>query len=279
MLAAETINDSNKIVWRENANLQLKTLVLDGSWNFLEESSLVAAGSDFYNEIEEEFQEDFDQNGIIGTAKDFWSTEQHFNNLWGFENRGQFGGQAGDDIRAVPAFGQFGGVSNGINNLEAGQNIVAVLDTGVRVTHEDLKSNILVNNNEIPNDGIDNDSNGFIDDYYGYDFAYNDPSPDDVNGHGTHVAGTVAAASNGLGVIGGNPVGKILPVKVLDDEGNGFMSGIVSGINYAVQRGASAQHEFRWARLFSLSQFSNYPCRKQGCLTIVAAEMRIMIMI
>ncbi len=272
MLAAETINSTNKIVWRDNQNKQLKTWTLDASWNVQNETALVAPGSDAFNAIEEEFQEDFDQNGIIGASKDFWTTEQYFDRLWGFENRGQFGGQAGDDIRAVPTFGQFGGASNGINNLEAGQNIVAVLDTGVRVTHEDLKSNILVNNSEIPNDGLDNDSNGFVDDYYGYDFAYNDSSPDDVNGHGTHVAGTVAAASNGLGVIGGNPVAKILPVKVLNDQGSGFMSGIVSGVNYAVQRGAKILNMSLGGAGYSHSLNSAIThAGEQGSLTIVAA--------
>ena len=272
MLAAETINSTNKIVWRDNQNKQLKTWTLDASWNVQSETAFAAPGSDSFNAIEEEFQEDFDQNGIIGALKDFWTTEQYFDRLWGFENRGQFGGLSGDDIRAVPAFTRFGSTVNGINNLESGENIVAVLDTGVRITHEDLKDNILLNNGEIPNDGLDNDSNGFIDDYYGYDFAYDDSSPDDVNGHGTHVAGTVAAASNGLGVIGGNPVAKILPVKVLNDQGSGFMSGIVSGVNYAVQRGAKILNMSLGGPGYSHSLNSAIThAGEQGSLTIVAA--------
>ena len=272
-LAAETINAVNKLVLRNNSNSELKTWTLDANWRYLSETSFVAPGSSEFDSIEEDFNEDFDQNGIIGASKDFWSSEQYFNYLWGFQNKGQiFGGLSGADVEAVPTFETFGSSTSGINDFNSGYNIVAIIDTGVRYTHQDLKENILINGAEIPDDGLDNDNNGYVDDYRGYDFAYDDPDPNDVDGHGTHVAGTVAAASNGLGVIGGNPVAKILPVKVLDDNGSGSMSAIVRGINYAVQRGAKVLNMSLGGPGYSHAmEHAIQLAGEAGCLSIVAA--------
>ena len=97
----------------------------------------------------------------------------------------------GADINAVKAYESWGGPNNGISDLYGGENIVAVLDTGIRYIHEDLRNNMLVNSGEVPNNGVDDDENGYTDDYYGYDFAYSDGDPSDWEGHGTHVAGTI----------------------------------------------------------------------------------------
>ncbi|MEN9827176.1 MAG: hypothetical protein RI953_2921, partial [Pseudomonadota bacterium] len=70
--------------------------------------------------------------------------------------------------------------------------VVAVIDTGVDLNHEDIKSNIWKNTKEIAGNGVDDDSNGYIDDVNGWDFAYGDNDPSDGDGHGTHCAGTVA---------------------------------------------------------------------------------------
>lgn len=273
ILAAESIDNANKLVLRSNNNSELKTWTLDSDWKFLSETQFSAPGTLEFNSIEEEFQEDFDQNGIVGSSKDFWSTEEYFNYLWGFQNNGQiFGGLSGADVEAVPTFKSFGSSSNGINDFNSGYNLVAIIDTGVRYTHQDLKANILINDAEIPDDGLDNDNNGYIDDYYGYDFAYNDSDPNDVDGHGTHVAGTVAAASNGLGVIGGNPVAKILPIKVLDDNGDGSISAIVRGINYAVQRGVKVLNMSLGGPGYSHAmEHAIQLAGEAGCLSIVAA--------
>ena len=188
-------------------------------------------------------------NGIgadPGANGDFWTKEPGWNALWGFENRGGFNfndygsswpATAGADINAVAAFESWGGFNKGISNLYRGENIVAVIDTGIRYTHEDLRDNMFVNSGEIPNNGRDDDGNGFIDDYYGYDFAYNDGNPSDINGHGTHVAGTIGATSNGVGVIGSNPAAKLIAVKAFDNNGSGCGL-LIKGIDYSVMRGA-----------------------------------------
>ncbi|MDQ3990935.1 MAG: S8 family serine peptidase, partial [Actinomycetota bacterium] len=122
---------------------------------------------------------------------------------------------------------------------------VAVVDSGVDYRHRDLRTNIWTNPGEIAGNGVDDDGNGYVDDVRGWDFigpfftsVQEDNDPMDVLGHGTHVAGTVAAADNSIGVVGVAPDATIMPVKVLDDVGVGFDSTIAAGIRYAVDNGA-----------------------------------------
>ena len=115
--------------------------------------------------------------------------------------------------------------------------VVAVLDTGVDYTHPDLDGRIWQNIDEIPNNGIDDDGNGYADDVRGWDFIYNDADPMDYDGHGTHVAGIIAAEGNEFGVTGVAPNAQIMPVQVaaynIPD-----LNSVVSGIYYAVENGA-----------------------------------------
>ncbi len=117
--------------------------------------------------------------------------------------------------------------------------IVAVVDTGVYVQHVDLSGNIWHNSGEIQNDAIDNDGNGFVDDYFGYDFVYNDSDPNDIDGHGTHCAGTIGAVgNNGIGMAGVNWACKIMSVKGLGDDGKGKWSSVSAAVVYAADNGA-----------------------------------------
>ncbi len=163
------------------------------------------------------------------TPQATFPNDPSFNQLWGLHNTGQSGGTADADIDAPEAWD----IQKGNPNL-----VIGVIDTGVDYNHQDLVGNIWTNPGEIANDGIDNDGNGYIDDIRGWDFAYNDNNPSDVDGHGTHVSGTIAGkGNNGVGVTGVAWNAKIMPLKFLDDTGSGSTSNAILAIDYATDKG------------------------------------------
>lgn len=114
------------------------------------------------------------------------------------------------------------------SNRGAGQ-VIAILDTGVDLSHPDLLGNLWENPSPDPID----------EDLHGFDFIDNDGDPDDYNFHGTHVAGTAAAiADNNEGIAGVAPEAQIMAVRVLDGDGTGSTAGIAAGIDYAADHGA-----------------------------------------
>lgn len=116
--------------------------------------------------------------------------------------------------------------------------VVAVIDTGVDIDHEDLADNIWKNTGEIPGNGIDDDGNGYIDDYCGVNVITGKGDGDDDNGHGTHVAGIIAAKNNFVGVLGIAYNVKIMPVKAAMASGYLNQSAIAKAVTYAYQNGA-----------------------------------------
>lgn len=188
----------------------------------------------------------------------------------------------GTPVTAFPDVAYYGSSSdwnlNSINAPEAwaqgytGQGVVvAVVDTGVDLSHPDLFSQIWVNADEIAGNGIDDDGNGYIDDRNGWDFSSGDNNPDDANGHGTHVAGTIAAEKNGTGATGVAPDATIMPVRVLSANGSGSDSGVAAGIRYAAANGADIINLSLGGGFSSVIQSAIQYAQQLNVLVIVAA--------
>ena len=142
-----------------------------------------------------------------------------------------------------PSYGSLWGMTNikaptAWNTTTGPANlVVGIIDTGIDRNHPDLVDNIWVNPGEAAN-GLDDDGNGYVDDLYGWDFAYGDNNPSDVDGHGTHTAGTVGArGNNGVGVAGVNWQVKLVALKFLDDTGSGYTSNAILAMQYANRMG------------------------------------------
>ncbi|NJK69596.1 MAG: S8 family serine peptidase [Microcoleus sp. SU_5_3] len=125
-------------------------------------------------------------------------------------------------------------------NITGNGIVVAVVDSGVDYTHPDLDGNIWRNAGEIAGNGIDDDRNGYIDDIRGWDFVSGDNNPMDLDwdGHGTHIAGAIAAERNNFGITGVAYNAKIMPVRVLNTFG-GLPNNVAAGIRYAADNGAN----------------------------------------
>lgn len=165
--------------------------------------------------------------------------DPQFENLWGLHNDGQVGcaydpkepGQGGADISVLGAWDKY---TTGSSDI-----VVAVIDTGIDYSHQDLDKNMWMNDDETPGNNKDDDNNGYVDDIYGYDFHNNDGNPNDDNGHGTHCAGTIGAiGDNGIGVVGVNHTVRLMALKFLNEYGFGDTANAVKAIMYAVENGA-----------------------------------------
>jgi subtilisin family serine protease len=150
-----------------------------------------------------------------------FTSDQYYNanDLWGLFK-----------IQAAPAW----------NSATGAGVLVAVVDTGLDITHTDIQANLWTNSNETnPTDNIDNDNNGFVDDIHGWDFAYGSNSLADGHGHGTHVAGTIAAVANNTnGVVGLAYQSKVMPIKAFNNSGAGLSLDGANGMLYAINNGA-----------------------------------------
>jgi subtilisin family serine protease len=157
----------------------------------------------------------------------------------------------GDEFWGIPQWGLYNDVGTPRADIHAPEAwhittgstniIIAIVDTGILFDHPDLENKIWTNSREIPNNGIDDDSNGFIDDVHGWNFVdgTNDPTDDYEIYHGSLVSGIAAAESNnGIGIAGIAWQSPIMPLKVLDSSGMGSEDDAAAAVNYAVRMGA-----------------------------------------
>ena len=152
-----------------------------------------------------------------------------FSQLWGLHNTGQTGGTNDKDIDAPEAWD----LATGDSSI-----VVAVTDTGVDFSHPDLSSQRWVNPLD-PMGGGDDDGNGLVDDWSGWDFVNGDNDPFDDHRHGTHVSGTIGASGdNGVGVVGVNWNVKIMALKFLNSAGSGTTADAIAATLYAADHGA-----------------------------------------
>jgi subtilisin family serine protease len=183
--------------------------------------------------------------------------------LWGLRNQGQNGGKIGADIDAVRAWD----LTSGGTNV-----IVAVMDSGIRYTHNDLAANMWVNPGEIRN-GVDDDGNGYVDDVHGINAVTGSGNPLDDNNHGTHVAGTIGAVGNNSSPhVGVNWTVRLMAVKIGTSEGFILISAAIEGSEYAVEHGARIQNHSWGGYSFSQALVDSISAaRDRGVLWVVAA--------
>ncbi|MBC97166.1 MAG: subtilase [Halobacteriovoraceae bacterium] len=158
-----------------------------------------------------------------------------YSDQWGLKNTGRNSGgwfsrgKEGEDVNAEKAWG----ITKGDRALK-----IAVIDTGVDYTHQDLKANMWTNELEANGiEGVDDDGNGYIDDIHGYDFANDDGDPQDGHGHGTHCAGNIGAKHDRSGVRGVMDNVQMVGIKFLTDSGSGDTQDAIESIEYAIAVG------------------------------------------
>jgi len=160
-----------------------------------------------------------------GYSTDMIPNDPSFGQQWALNNTGQTGGVVDADIDAVEAWD----LSYGGPAATGDEIVIAIVDGGADLSHQDI--NFWKNVNEIPNNNIDDDNNGYIDDYDGWD-AYNSDGSVPSDNHGTHVSGIAAAVgNNSIGVSGVNPNAKILPVA----GSSGTESIVVEAYGYVLE--------------------------------------------
>jgi subtilisin family serine protease len=167
------------------------------------------------------------------------------------------------DINAAEAWDTFTGDAN---------FVIAVIDTGTQLDHPDLQANIWTNTREVPNNGVDDDGNGYVDDVHGWNFYDHNNNPSDDNGHGTHTAGTIGAVgNNGMGVTGVNWRCKIMPLRFIG-SGGGYESDALAAIQYAFRNGAKVSNNSWGSTMYMQGVYDAIAQSKQyGHLFVAAA--------
>ena len=169
--------------------------------------------------------------------EDFYQipSDNLYQNQWGLKNDGTFTNHNMDIVVNADAKVQDAwDISTGNSNT-----IIAVADSGFYLEHPDFVGRTWINSQEIPNNGIDDDNNGYIDDVYGWDFVNRDNIPNDDHGHGTSCASIIGATSNNnIGISGVNWNSKIMNIKALNANNSATYANMANSMYYAADNGA-----------------------------------------
>ncbi len=151
--------------------------------------------------------------------------------------------------------------------------VVAIIDSGLDLQHPDGPTYLWTNEDEIPDNGKDDDGNGYVDDIHGWNFIAENNRLQDDYGHGTFVAGIIAAkTNNGIGIAGVNPGARIMPLKVSDEKGKASSLSIYRAIRYSVDNGARIINiSLGREGISKLEQLGLNYAWNMGCLVVVAA--------
>lgn len=214
---------------------KIKSKILDDENFYVIQKPMIEMKSAVIKEISQDPMVEYVEPNFIYRASAL-PNDPDFSKLWGLKNSGQKDsanqvGKAGIDIGAEEAWN----ITTGSKDV-----VVAVIDTGINYTHQDLKNNVWTNEAEAKGKpGVDDDKNGYVDDIHGYDFANNDGDPKDDQGHGSHCSGTIGGrGDDGVGLAGVNWNVRIMGVKFLDNQGSGTLEAAIKSIDYATKAGA-----------------------------------------
>ncbi len=185
---------------------------------------------------------------------------------WHHHNNGQSGGTLGADINSLAAWDI---------RSDASSVIVAVIDSGARLTHQDLAPNLWTNTGEIAGNNRDDDRNGYVDDVHGIDArdGTGDPTDDDADGHGTHVGGIIgAAANNGIAGTGVAWKVQLMFLRFLGgEEGTGSDADAIECINYAIEMGAKVINASYGSGDYSAAEIAAIRSAQNAGIIFVAA--------
>jgi len=191
--------------------------------------------------------------------------DPYFSQQWSLHNEGKMMNAVADADMDMP---EAWDIKTGSKDF-----VVAVIDTGIDYGHPELGPNMWTNEDEIANNGIDDDNNGYVDDTIGWDFGDKNNDPMDNYGHGTHVAGIIGAVgNNGKGISGINWKIRIMALKVADENLEISDSNIIEAIDYAVKNGANVINASLGGYGYSQSMYDIISdADKKGVLFIAAA--------
>ena len=186
------------------------------------------------------------------TAADIVPTDSQWNALWGMQR-----------VQAPAAWK----TTTGSKDI-----VVGVADSGVDYTHEDLASQMWVNEDEDPTTPGDDDANGWTNDVHGVDCVNDDGDPMDDNSHGTHVAGTIgSAANNGVGIAGVAWNVRIMALKFLGADNRGWMSDAIECLYYAIDNGAHVTNHSWYGTDFSQALYDAIAVARDHDQLLIAA--------